>query len=131
VTPFVGAGIGGSYNTIHDFLDVNTPTAGVAFSSDASKWSFAWALHAGLSYEVTPAMSIELAYRYINLGDAQSGYFHNVDPLLSVAPGPYQFRDLTSHDVKLGIRWMLEPPMPMQPVSLPPLMRRGRAEARS
>jgi opacity protein-like surface antigen len=130
ITPFIGAGVGTSYNRIHDFYD-NCAAGACAGQITAvadgtgSKWSFAWALHAGLSYEVTPAMSIELAYRYINLGDAQSGYFHNVDPLLSVAPGPYQFRDLTSHDVKLGIRWMLEPPMPMQPVSLPPLMRRG------
>jgi len=128
LTPFVGAGIGGSYNRIHDFFDTCGAPAcsgqltGIS-DGTGSKFSFAWALHAGLAYQVTPGLTIELAYRYINLGDAQSGNFHNIDPLLSVHPGPFQFKDLTSHDLKLGVRWMLEPPL--QPVSLPPLMRRG------
>jgi hypothetical protein len=37
--------------------------------------------------------------------------------------GPFTFNHITSHDLKLGVRWMLEPPP--QPMSLPPLMRRG------
>ena len=53
LTPFVGAGIGFSRNTIHSFMDINTPNAGVAFGDTASKWNFAWALHAGLGYKVT------------------------------------------------------------------------------
>jgi opacity protein-like surface antigen len=128
ITPFIGAGIGASYNRIHDFYD--TCAAGACAGDitavadgTGSKWSFAWALHAGLAYQVTRSMAIELAYRYIDLGDAQSGYFHNVAPALSVAPGPYQFKHLTSHDLKLGVRWMLEPPA--EPVDLPPLRRRG------
>ena len=40
--------------------------------------------------------------------------------------GPFTFNHITSHDLKLGVRWMLEPAPPMQqPMSLPPLMRRG------
>jgi opacity protein-like surface antigen len=131
ITPFIGAGIGASYNFIHDFYD--TCAAGLCAGQitaladgTGAKWSFAWALHAGLAYQVTPGFSIELAYRYIDLGDAESGYFHNVTPALSVAPGPYQFKDLTSHDLKFGVRWLLDPPvMQMDPVRLPPLMRRG------
>jgi len=125
ITPFIGAGIGASYNQIHDFYDTCAALscAGqmtAVADGTGNKWSFAWALHAGLAYQVTPSLSIELAYRYMNLGDAQSGYFHNVsNPQF---PGPYEFNNITSHDLKLGVRWMLEPP---QPVMLPPLIRKG------
>jgi opacity protein-like surface antigen len=130
VTPFVGAGLGLSYNRIHDFYDTCAALscAGqivAVADGTGSKLSFAWALHAGLAYQVTPSLTIELAYRYINLGDAQSGYFHNIDPSQIRHPGPYEFQNLTSHDLKLGIRWMLEPAPRTEQISLPPLMRRG------
>ena len=128
VTPFIGAGIGTSYNRIHDFYDMcNSGAAGCAGQITAvadgtgGKWNFAWALYAGLGYQVNPGLTVELAYRYINLGDAQSGWFHNINPAFSTAPGPFEFKGLTSHDLKLGVRWNLwEPPPPP-----PPLMRKG------
>ncbi len=128
VTPFVGAGVGFSYNRIHDFYD--TCGAGACAGQltaladgTGSKWNLAWALHAGLGYQVAPGLTFELAYRYINLGDAQSGWFHNIDPALSVAPGPYQFKDITSHDLKFGIRWAIDPAPVYAPP--PPLIRKG------
>jgi len=126
VTPFIGAGIGASYNTIHNFLDVCTtctPAPGVATGATASKWNFAWALHAGLAYKATRNMTVELAYRYVNLGDAMSGDL--IDYLGgNTVNNPMYFRGLTSHDVKLGVRWMLDAPE-SRTVVLPPLMRRG------
>ena len=124
LTPFVGAGIGGSYNKISDFLDVNTPVAGVAFAPDAGKWNFAWALHAGVAYKATPQMTIEFAYRYVNLGSAMSG---DLGTYLggNTVVNPENFNNITSHDFKLGIRWLLDPPPPPRSMDLPPLMRRG------
>ena len=46
---------------------------GLAFGDNASKWNFAWALHAGLAYKVTPNFTVELAYRYLDLGDGMTG----------------------------------------------------------
>ena len=46
---------------------------GTAYAEDANKWNFAWALHAGLTYKVTPSMSIDLGYRYIDLGSGTTG----------------------------------------------------------
>ena len=37
-------------------------------STDSSKWSMAWALHAGVAYNVTNNFKVELAYRYVNFG---------------------------------------------------------------
>ncbi|MCC6947724.1 MAG: porin family protein [Bradyrhizobiaceae bacterium] len=106
ITPFVGAGIGASRNTISNFRDINEVTAGVAYANDTSKWEFAWALYAGFAYDVTPNFTIELAYRYLDLGDAMSG---DVIPYSgpNAIYNPVTFKNITSHDLKLGVRWAL------------------------
>lgn len=110
LTPYVGAGIGASRNTFHDFTDVNTPNAGVATGATKSKWDLAWALHAGMGYQVTDRLTIDLAYRYLDMGDAVTG-----DIVPYNGPGsidnPMHFKDLTSHDVMLGIRWNFDAPV--------------------
>jgi opacity protein-like surface antigen len=112
VTPFVGAGVGFSRNTITNFGDFSTcvdTTTGCsgsdAYAGDASKWNFAWALHAGLAYRVTKNFTVELAYRYLDLGNATT------DTAFTIAGTPFppfEFRHLTSHDVKLGLRFNFE-----------------------
>ena len=67
--------------------------------------------------------AVELAYRYVNLGDGVSGDIIAFDGTNNFN-NPMQFKGITSHDVKLGVRWLLQPDVP-QPVFAPPLMRRG------
>jgi opacity protein-like surface antigen len=106
ITPYVGAGIGASRNTIHDFRDINAATAGVAYADDDSEWNLAWALHAGLAFQATDNLTIDFGYSYLDLGDARSG---DIRP--SVGPNtldnPMHFEDLTSHDLKLTVRYAL------------------------
>jgi opacity protein-like surface antigen len=106
ITPFVGAGIGASHNTISHFRDTNVIAGGGGYAGTASKWNFAWALHAGLSYDVTPNFTVELAYRYVDLGDAHTDILYNLTGTC-VLCSRVIFKDLTSHDLKLGVRWML------------------------
>jgi opacity protein-like surface antigen len=115
VTPFVGAGIGFSRNTISNFGDIaacvnslSCADAGGsdAFAPEASKWNFAWALHAGLAYKVSKNFTVELAYRFLDLGDAETGIVSNFDR--SQTFGPFRFQHLTSHDLKLGVRFNLD-----------------------
>jgi opacity protein-like surface antigen len=129
ITPFVGAGVGMARVTIGDYTDsgaINVsydafgdPYYGGPFSSyasapAASKWNFAWALHAGLAYQVDPNFTVELAYSYVNLGSGRTGA---VSDYTGFTRGvPMEFHDITSHDVKLGVRWSLNP----TPVYLPP-----------
>ena len=101
-TPFVGAGVGISRNTISSFYDTSASFRSAAYADAASKWSFAWALYAGVGYKVTKNVTVELAYRYIDLGNAQSG---NITNFAGVVGGPYEFNHLTSHDLKLGLRF--------------------------
>jgi len=106
-TPFVGAGVGFSRNTISSFTDINTPRLGVAFADTASKWNFAWALHAGLAYKVSKNFTVELAYRYVNLGNAESGDIYTYLGQNNVV-NPMHFEKLSSHDIKLGLRFNLD-----------------------
>lgn len=125
VTPFIGAGIGTSYNTISNFTDTCAIVAvcvggSLATGATNSKWNFAWALHAGLAYKATQNFTVELAYRYVNLGDALSGDLVTYLGTNAIV-NPMEFKGLSSHDLKLGVRWMLNAPL----APLPPLMRRG------
>jgi opacity protein-like surface antigen len=127
VTPFIGAGIGTSYNRISGFRDdgfgntfgVARPSS-VVYAADNGKWNFAWALHAGLAYRVTPNVTVELGYSYMNLGDATTGFNTNFGG--GPTPQfPWTMKDITSHDLTLGVRWSLESP----PVYAPPLITKG------
>ena len=127
ITPFVGAGVGFSNNRISNFTDTSITVDpadtvvgnGRNWAEDGSKWNFAWALYAGLAYKVTPGFTVELAYRYLALGDFKTGAIHGYDG--SYQGAGYSFKDVSSHDVKLGVRWNLYEPM----VYAPPLMRKG------
>jgi len=106
VTPFVGVGVGATYNTISHFRDTNVIAGGGGYAGTGSKWDFAWAIHAGLSYDVTPNFTVELAYRYLDLGDARTGILYNLTGTCTLC-SPVTFKHITSHDLKLGVRWLL------------------------
>ena len=43
-----------------------TPAPG--FGRNSTNWSLAWALYAGLSYDLSKSLKVDLAYRYLNYG---------------------------------------------------------------
>jgi opacity protein-like surface antigen len=128
VTPYLGAGVGAANIRISGFRDdgfiPSGPTNSTTYAEDADKWNFAWALHAGVTYRVTQSMSVDFGYRYLNLGNATTGATRAFDGSF-VNGGPFTFNNVYSHDLKLGIRWMLEPPISPQPIMLPPLQSRS------
>ena len=107
VTPYVGVGIGASRNTISSFRDINIINGGGGYAGTAHKWNLAWALHAGLGIEVTDRTTIDLGYSFVSLGDARTGQFFNDDPLFDIPNDGFQFNDIYSHDLKLGVRYSL------------------------
>jgi opacity protein-like surface antigen len=104
ITPFVGAGVGAANVKISDFTDIGVTVDSVAFGEDHDEWNFAWGLYGGLAFEVTEAFTVELAYRYLDLGDAQSGDLIGFDGT-NLIDNPMVSEDLTSHDIKLGVRY--------------------------
>jgi opacity protein-like surface antigen len=125
ITPFIGAGVGAATVKTTGFSDVATfPSfdgrASSFVADGASKTNLAWAAHAGVAYKVTNNFTVELAYRYLDMGTAAHGAGHFFDGT-NIAQSSFQFRDLTSQDVKIGVRWTCcdLPPPP------PPLIRKG------
>jgi opacity protein-like surface antigen len=138
VTPFIGAGVGTSRVSISNFTDtgvnnihapdpVNRIPAYVggplnpsfATAASGSQWNFAWAAHAGFAYQVTPNVTLELAYSYVDLGPGTTGVISDFTGFQ--AGHVFKFNDITSHDLTLGVRWNLDSP----PAYSPPLVRKG------
>jgi opacity protein-like surface antigen len=123
LTPFIGAGVGFAHNSIANFVDINTPKGGVAFAPEDSKTNLAWAVHAGVAYDVTPNFKVEVAYRYLNLGDAQTGVVRTYQGACTQCAG-FKFKDIDSHDIKIGMRWMIGEPIAVSPVANAPIIRK-------
>ena len=131
ITPYVGAGAGFAYNKLFGMTDTGTaftngglsPVGG--YLSDAGKWGFAWGLMAGLSFDVTENLKLDLGYRYLSYGKFGSGISHCLNGTgtgtgfscqgYSVA----STNDLASNDFRIGLRWMIgeanyaPPPQPL------------------
>jgi opacity protein-like surface antigen len=129
ITPFIGAGVGTSQVSINNFMDFGATQSGLGGGSilsttyfdNHSQWNFAWALYAGLSYQVTPGFNVELTYRYVDLGPGQTGTPHAFDGTV-IPTSPFVFKDITSSDIMFGMRWRLgEPAAPLPP----PIVRKG------
>jgi opacity protein-like surface antigen len=127
MTPFIGAGVGGARVSINNFTDTGIANLGggalpgLAFGDNVSKWNLAWAVHAGVAYQVSPNFTVELAYRYLDMGDGLTGDLRTFDGV-NDRNNPTTFKNITSHDFKLGVRWNLDNPPVYAP---PPLVRKG------
>jgi opacity protein-like surface antigen len=132
LTPFVGVGAGYARHTFSGFSDTGyisdgTTGFGYAANNEFAEWKFAWAVHAGVAYNVTNNFKMELAYRYLNFGNVNTSVIDCANGGCSTGGGPrayYTMREFDSHDLKFGMRWMLQPEQ-QQPVYQQPLMRKG------
>jgi opacity protein-like surface antigen len=125
ITPYVGAGVGVARNTLSGLTDVGFaypgngngyPTGG--YLDNSSKTNFAWALMAGLGFNVTQNLKLDLGYRYLNLGKFTSGTSHCFNGTgqgggfsnANCGGSGYTLAsttNLASSDFRLGLRWML------------------------
>lgn len=105
ITPFIGAGAGLAVNALSGFS-----TGGGAFAN-GSETNFAWALMAGLDYEIAPGLALEFSYRRLDLGAVATGAF-------SCLPGGGAFcgagalasrHGLVSNDIRVGLLWTVGP----------------------
>ncbi|WP_232628986.1 outer membrane protein [Methylobacterium sp. Leaf118] len=119
-TPFVGAGVGVAHHMFGGVTDhgYGNYFGGYGFGPAKSKTNFAWAAHAGVAYALSHNVKFELAYRYLNMGDAETGVVTCAGP--SCAKTIYRAKELESHDVKVGLRYLLGAPAPLPPVDYPP-----------
>ena len=125
VMPFIGAGAGFAYHNINNFHDVGAgdSVGGFGIAPPTSTTSFSWALHAGVDYEVNQNLKLEMSYRYLDEGNAGAGIVTCFNTV-SCADIDYTVRDISSHDMRVGMRWTFgEAPAPMH-MPEPPVMRK-------
>jgi opacity protein-like surface antigen len=132
LTPFIGGGVGVAQHRITGLTDVGyisdgSTGFGYAANNDFNEWKFAWAVHAGVAYNVSSNFKVELAYRYLNMGNVNTSIIDCASGGCSTGAGPrafYSLRDFDSQDLKFGMRWLLQPEQ-AAPIYAPPLMRKG------
>ncbi|EIG5721196.1 porin family protein, partial [Escherichia coli] len=103
-TPWVSAGIG--YARIHQkTTGISTWDCGDGYSGreslsrSGSADNFAWSLGAGVRYDVTPDIALDLSYRYLDAGDSSVSYKDEWgDKYKSEV-------DVKSHDILLGVTY--------------------------
>ena len=101
-SPFLGAGVGFADNRLSSVSAVGPGWSG-GFAS-GSRLSFAWAAMAGVDYDLTARLKLELSYRYLSYGIATTGG-SDADPGLA---GPISSRNrLASNDFRLGLIYLI------------------------
>jgi opacity protein-like surface antigen len=98
-TPYVGGGIGASYVMVDDYHFVN-PNGVTGVVGGDGKWNFAWAAMAGVAFDITPNLVLDVNYRYLSLGDGQTKPF-----TARGATQPVEFKNLAAHEVRVGLRY--------------------------
>ena len=93
-TPYLGAGLGGAYVQWNDLV-------GAGNEPGNSEWRFAWALHAGVSYDIAESFKLDLGYSY--------SHIHGGTPFDSGGTTPNLFFDegITSHVLRAGVRYTI------------------------
>jgi opacity protein-like surface antigen len=132
LTPFIGGGVGVARHSITGLGDVGyisdgSTGFGFASNNDFNEWKFAWAVHAGVAYNVSNNFKVELAYRYMNFGNVNTSIVDCASGGCSTGGGArafYTLKEMDSQDIKLGVRWLLQPDQ-AAPVYQPPLIRKG------
>ncbi len=117
-TPYVGAGIGGSYVKWKDLRNTSCDTSGSGFGCDDTvthngkgDWRFSYALMAGASIDVTCNVKADVGYRFLHVdGGNMFGYAEN--------GGPGRDKGFNVHEVRAGARYLFggcEQPVAYEP----------------
>jgi opacity protein-like surface antigen len=69
-------------------------------SIHSTTWSMAWALAAGVGYKITPSMTLDVGYRYLNSG--------TVNTLLNPQTGVTIHQTNASHQFRVGLLYYIQ-----------------------
>jgi len=93
VSMYAGAGVGLAFNETDALQGTSSEFA------DSTVTSTAWSVSAGVTKDIFTDYTIDVGYRYINLGDANTGGSQ-------FAPSDEQFRgQLDAHEATFGVRY--------------------------
>ncbi|MDX8460923.1 outer membrane protein [Mesorhizobium humile] len=103
ITPYVGAGIGVVRSTRKlsaRYTDINDSANNFTVEDNKSRYSLAYTLNAGLAYQVSKNVLVDLGYQYFSAPDAE------YVTAASLTSFPIH-KGISNHQVKLGLRYDL------------------------
>ncbi|PBB26482.1 hypothetical protein CK228_27840 [Mesorhizobium sp. WSM4312] len=104
ITPYLGGGVGIVQSTrklsASYFTNNFDPTDDFEQTDDKTKYSLAYTLNAGLAYQVSKNVSVDLGYQYFSAPDAE------YVTAASLTSFPVH-KGISNHQIKLGLRYDL------------------------
>ncbi|MER8418426.1 outer membrane protein [Mesorhizobium sp. M1329] len=104
ITPYLGAGVGVVQSkrrlSASYFTDNANPADDFVLRDNKTQYSFAYTLNAGLAYQVSKNVSVDLGYQYFSAPDAE---YVTAESLTSF---PIR-KGINNHQVKVGLRYDL------------------------
>jgi opacity protein-like surface antigen len=101
-TPYVGAGVGFAFNNVETLTlaylgqDVGTIAAN-------SQTELAWQISAGTAIDIAPNTSLDVGYRYLDLGPLSTA--GNGRIIRTPIAGLQTKADLSAHELQIGLRY--------------------------
>ena len=99
ITPYIGAGAGFGYVRTSDYQSTLSPQA--TTPETFGRVNFAWGLMTGASYALTNDLLVDVGYRYLGVGDAETG---------GNAASGLVLKKIAAHEIRAGVRWMFQTP---------------------
>ena len=128
--PYIGAGVGVGWTDVYDVRYDDHMVNNFSYnqfvpiqknSQSHDQFTFAWALMAGVAYQLTSNIDMDVGYRYMNYGDVRSGGMTVIDyrETLSGHTNPtyggvrkynnYSHLDnLGEHQIRIGLRYKFD-----------------------
>jgi len=114
IRPFIGAGAGASRNEIgemtYEFPELRQPRYSLLPGGEAT--SFAWSAVGGVAYDISDHLTLELSYRYSDLGEVSTDegilFIQRSSGTLEI-PIAATNADLTDQSISLSLRWWPAP----------------------
>lgn len=112
-TPYLGAGLGATHidwKTVHESSaciaggGTCAGLAGGASYQGRDSWRFTYALMAGVSYEVTDRLKLDMGYRFSRIGGGNMFDF-GAEALAGASGAKGHDDGLTRHEIRVGLRF--------------------------
>ena len=104
--PYIGVGVGLAYHMLEDVAVDPIVSTPYTFGAN-NDLQFAWQLMAGVGYQVSNRVTLDVGYRYVDMGRIASqhnsvGHWYE--------SGQLTLNDLTAHEFKVGVRVNMNAP---------------------
>ncbi len=95
-TPYVGAGIGGANVIFSGYENSAAVSPMPSTAVPVHRWNLAWAAMAGVSYNFSQNILLDIGYRHVDMGDVNGG-----------PNGQLTIKRLTGDEIRIGFRYLL------------------------